>query len=164
MSRSAWRRPTNSAMANSCSVLPAGTTNTCSIQGKQSSAIGPRQLSSVGTFRQPMISRPCSARRFSTAARPAAALFSSGLRNTWPTANSSSGSLPNSALAALRKKASGLWIRRPQPSPVFPSAAIPPRWVMQVSDSMAVCNNLWLASPFIWAIRPKPQLSLNSSG
>ncbi|MOA18013.1 hypothetical protein D3C78_1382980 [compost metagenome] len=53
---------------------------------------------------------------------------------------------------------------RPQPSPVLPSALMPPRWVMQVSACMAVCRRWWLGSPVIWAIRPKPQLSLNSSG
>ncbi|CAN1594978.1 protein of unknown function [Pseudomonas mediterranea] len=46
----------------------------------------------------------------------------------------------------------------------MPSALIPPRWVMQVRASMAVCKRVWLGSPCMWAIRPKPQLSLNSSG
>ena len=66
--------------------------------------------------------------------------------------------------ATARKNESGFCINIPQPSPVFPSAAIPPRWVMQVRESIAVSNNLWLVSPSIWAIKPKPQLSLKSPG
>ena len=47
----------------------------------------------------------------------------------------------------VRMNRSGIWNNRPQPSPVLPSAAMPPRWVMQVSDSMAVCSRRWLTSP-----------------
>ena len=61
-------------------------------------------------------------------------------------------------------KSEGIWSNKPHPSPVFPSAAIPPRCVIQVRDSMAVCRSLWLATPCWWAIMPKPQLSRNSSG
>ena len=66
------------------------------------------------------------------------------------------------ASAARRRNRSGFCRSRPQPSPVRPSAAMPPRWVMLARASMAVRTRRWLASPWRWAMSPKPQLSLPS--
>ena len=53
-------------------------------------------------------------------------------------------------------------IKRPQPSPVLPSAPIPPLWVMLIKASMeSVTIDLDLM-PSILAIRPNPQLSRKS--
>ena len=47
---------------------------------------------------------------------------------------------------------------------VLPSAEIPPRCCMRAKADIARRTSLWLASPSMWANRPKPQLSLSSFG
>jgi hypothetical protein len=95
---------------------------------------------------------------------PGRAAASSWPRNIWPTARRVEALKPNSSAARSRMNASGICMSRPHPSPVRPSAAMPPRCVMQVRDSIATCRRRWLASPDMCAMRPKPQLSRNSSG
>ena len=58
----------------------------------------------------------------------------------------------------------GFCSSRPQPSPVLPSAEMPPRCCMRAKADIARRTSLWLASPSMWANRPKPQLSLSSFG
>jgi hypothetical protein len=66
--------------------------------------------------------------------------------------------MPISA-ARARRKTSGFFISRPQPSPVLPSAAMAPRWVMRRSAPIAVDTSQWLGLSSMWAMRPKPQES-----
>ena len=73
--------------------------------------------------------------------RAASAFTGSWLKNTMPTAYCSGRSTEKASLATARRNRSGFWISSPQPSPVLPSALIPPRWVMQVSASIAVCRS-----------------------
>ncbi|MCY1212042.1 hypothetical protein D9M72_237690 [compost metagenome] len=138
--------------------------NTCSICGRRSRARRPRTLVSIGTLRQPISCRPAARISRFMFSRAASARTGSWLKKTMPTAYWAGSSTEKVSLAMARRKRSGFWINRPQPSPVLPSALMPPRWVMQVRASMAVLRRWWLASPCIWAIKPKPQLSLNSSG
>ncbi len=112
-------------------------TNTCSMCGKVFSAIVPQAWGFTGTMRQPATSRPCRSRFSFTAVRAEAARIGSRLRKMSPDANFSASSMPASA-ATARRKASGFFSSKPQPSPVLPSAAIAPRWVNRFNDVMAV--------------------------
>ena len=101
-------------------------------------AIGPKQSLLVGTFLQPFTTKPSASNALFKAARCLSAIAISKSRNTIPTAYCLGNSIPKSVFTTSRRKLSGFWINRPQPSPVLPSAAIPPRWVIQVKDSIAV--------------------------
>ncbi|MNP63219.1 hypothetical protein D3C76_1585890 [compost metagenome] len=96
---------------------------------------------SIGTLRQPTSCSPAATISRFMFSRAASAFTGSWLKNTMPTAYCSGSSTENSSLATARRNRSGFWISKPQPSPVFPSALIPPRWVMQVSASIAVCRS-----------------------
>ncbi len=163
-SAEALRRATNRRRSTSCEVQPGGALmNTCSMRGSDSAATSPSTEVSIGTSRHPATSRVSSRIFMRRIWRERLAIFGSRLRNTMPTAKSWSSQYPSSA-ATARKNSLGNAIRTPQPSPVFPSAAIAPLWVMRFSAVQAVRTRSWLASPRICAIRPKPQLSLALSG
>jgi len=132
--------------------------------GSCSSAISPQTSGCVGTTRQVATEKSNSAAATAKASLTRVWLSASVDMNTMPTAKVDFSSRPKRSRARSRMKSAGIWSNKPHPSPVFPSAAIPPRCVIQVSDSMAVCSSLWLATPCWWAIMPKPQLSRNSSG
>ena len=106
---------------------PAGASiNTCSIPGKLPAAISPKIVLSVGTILQPTTVSVSLVSSSSKILLERAASIGSGLRNIIPTAYL----LPSCQLfssAIARKNESGFCINKPQPSPVLPSDAIPPR-------------------------------------
>ena len=53
--------------------------------------------------------------------------------------------------------------RRPHPSPVLPSEPTPPLCVMLIKALIELIITLCDFTPLIFAIKPNPQLSLNSS-
>ena len=76
-----------------------------------------------------------------------------------------SGSSTSSSLSTFNLKKE--WFRsnnNPQPSPVFPSAPIAPRWVMLVSPKIDFFTSFLDLLPFLCAIKPKPQLSFSRFG
>ncbi|MNV47728.1 hypothetical protein D3C71_1396050 [compost metagenome] len=158
------RRARNSASAN-CSALwlASASTNTCSIFGNVSRASSPQTLASVGTSRQPRGWQPALRSWASSSSRHRWAASASCGRNTTPAAKLGPMRMPASS-ASWRRNTVGLRSSRPQPSPVSPSAATPPRWVMRDSAAMAVSTNRrdgWSSS---CATMPKPQASRSSCG
>ena len=77
--------------------------------------------------------------------------------NCWPSC------MPASA-AIARRKASGRWISRPQPSPLRPSPPTAPRWARRDRAVSAASTRPRLARSSRSAISPKPQLSRSKPG
>ena len=103
-------------------------------------AMGPRFDGSTGTSRQPITANRRLFKTASIAETASASTDGSVDKKTIPTANKSPSSTPQASDAACRMNASGIWNNNPQPSPVFPSAAIPPRCVIRVNASIEVIN------------------------
>ena len=162
---SARRRAKNNFRLNSTSVTPIGQlTIICSNAGIDCRAISPKAATLVGITRHASTFRPSASISLAKICFECAATAGSRFKNTVPTAKISLKVISLSFFASSRKKALGIANNKPHPSPVLPSAAIPPRCVIQLRLWMAVLTKSWLASPCMWAIKPKPQLSLNSSG
>ncbi len=145
-------------------MLLGASTKTCSKTGACWRASSPNALSSVGNARQPAKVRPCARQASAITSRACSARAASCDRNTLPAAKRCEPSTMLDACATRRRKRSGVFISNPQPSPVLPSAAMAPRWVMRSSAVIARCTRAWLDCPSICAIRPKPQLSRSNSG
>ncbi|MNV23596.1 hypothetical protein D3C71_1146170 [compost metagenome] len=162
---SARRRAKKSLRLNSTSDTPIGQfTIICSNAGSDCIAIEPKASLLVGITRHANTRQPSDSISLLRICFACAAIAGSRLKNTVPTAKTSLSVISLSFFASSRKNCFGIAKSKPQPSPVLPSAAIPPRWVIQLRLCIAVLTRSWLASPCIWAIKPKPQLSLNSSG
>ena len=145
--------------------MPVGAvTNTCSKRGSTARASSPQASGSTGITRQPASVRPWWAQASASTARARAALASSGARKMLPAAYWLAPSSMPASFATRRRNRSGFFISRPQPSPVLPSAAMAPRWVIRSRPLMARLTRSWLATSSICAIRPKPQLSRSNSG
>ena len=104
-------------------------------------AISPNTDVSTGTVRQPINVKHSFDNSSSNIFLESAASIGSVLRNIMPTAYF----LPSFQLlsaATARKKLSGFCNNRPQPSPVLPSLAIPPRCCIRSKAEMAVLISL----------------------
>src|SRR5665647_1198825 len=62
------------------------------------------------------------------------------------------------------KKAWGIWIRMPAPSPVFASSPTAPRWARLASTWRACRTISWDLLPFRSATKPMPQASCSNWG
>ena len=80
--------------------------------------------------------------------------------NIWATPNNSGSSMPSSFFRAFWKNFLFRSNKRPQPSPVFPSEPIAPRWVMLVRPTIDLFTTSLFGVPWRLTIKPKPQLSL----
>ena len=130
---SARRRAINNLRLNSASVTPIGQlTKICSNAGKDCIAIEPNASLLVGTTRQPITRQPSSSISLVKICFACAANAGSKFKNTVPTANISLSVISLIFFASSRKNAFGIANNNPQPSPVLPSAAIPPRCVIQL--------------------------------
>ena len=65
---------------------------------------------------------------------------------------------------ARRRKASGIWIRMPAPSPCSGSAPVAPRWVRFLRICSPCVTIAWLFLPLMCAMKPRPQASCSFAG
>ena len=130
---SARRRAKNNLRLNSTSVTPIGQfTMICSKAGIDCNAIEPKASTLVGITRHAKTFKPSDSISFASTCFECAAIAGSRFKNTVPTAKISLNVISLSFFASARKNSLGIAKRRPQPSPVLPSAAIPPRCVIQL--------------------------------
>lgn len=114
----------------------------CLMRGQVFCAWMPSSSLATGTSLQPMISMPRALTVFSASSVMVLAAdgLSFGRKNT-PTARSAgSVTLVPSFSASSLKSLRGICERMPDPSPVFMSASMPPRWVMLQTDSIALLS------------------------
>ena len=102
-------------------------------------AKSPSAAGFVGTGRQVWSSRPDSAKASATRSR---APWSHSKRTATP---------------RRPRRAWGTWIRRPAPSPLLPSASIPPRWASRASASTPSLTTSCEGSCAGVAMKPMPQ-------
>ena len=131
-------------------------TNSCSNTGRAANASLPRFSSTVGTSRQPRTVRFSDAAIRSIPVFCAARASSSRGRNTMPAAYSPTGGSSKSTTA--RRKASGICVRMPAPSPVPASEPIAPRCSRLRSAVSA--RSMMLAPPMLKLVPSTPTLVL----